>query len=76
MADGQHLLCSVFLQRLRWSAYRWLDLGSSGYTEPDADIYGDCYGYSDRYRNAYVDASAESYTNYDCERNTDFYSTT
>ena len=84
MADGQHLLCSVFLQRLRWSAYCRVDAGSSGFTDADANSYCNSYlhpnsysySYSNSYSDGYNDASAESYTNYDCERNTDFYSTT
>jgi len=41
-----------------------MDFGSSRYADPDANTYSDGYN----------DASAESYTNYDCERNTDLYS--
>ena len=53
-----------------------MDIGSGGYTEPDADIYGDCYGYSDRYRNGYglsyihTDSDCYSYSYSDCYNNT------
>ncbi len=74
MADGQYLLCSIFLQRLRWSAYWWLDVGSSGYSESDANTYGDCYIHTDTNPNSYSHTDTDSCTNRDCERNTDIYS--
>jgi len=57
-----------------------VDAGSSGFTDPDANSYGDGYcnshlhpnSYSNSYSYGYNDASAESYTNCNC--NSDIYS--
>jgi len=54
--------------------YIHTDTNPNSYSHTDTDSYNYSYSYS--YSDGYNDASAESYTNYDCERNTDIYSTT
>src|ERR1051326_200420 len=61
--SGRTLPISIFLQRLRRSSYWWMDVGSSGYAQPDSNSYSHSYaninpntdpnGYGYSYPNCY-----------------------
>ena len=69
MADGQHLLCSVFLQRLRWSAYWRMDHRSSrfayAYGYCDSHSNTDSYSYADADTNSNGNCNTYTYGNFD-----------